>query len=87
MHFQPYNAAGPMLIFFRSMVGLPACPSVDVMVKPKTSEKNNNAQIIDRMSRAGRSHELNYFSTRWNTNGPNIPSFHCSIIPIVSEAN
>jgi hypothetical protein len=29
----------------------------------------------------------NYFSTRWNTNGPNIPSFHCSIIPIVSEAN
>ena len=27
------------------------------------------------------------FSNRWNTNGPNIPSFHCSIIPIVSEAN
>jgi hypothetical protein len=33
------------------------------------------------------SHEPYYFSTRWNTNGPNIPSFHCSIIPIVSEAN
>ena len=32
------------------------------------------------------SHEPYYFSTRWNTNGPNIPSFHCSIIPIVSEA-
>jgi hypothetical protein len=27
------------------------------------------------------------FSNRWNTNGPNIPLFHCSIIPIVSEAN
>ena len=28
------------------------------------------------------SHEPYYFSTRWNTDGPNIPSFHCSIIPI-----
>ena len=27
------------------------------------------------------------FSNRWNTNGPNIPSLHYSIIPIVSEAN
>jgi len=27
------------------------------------------------------------FSNSWNTNGPNIPSFHCSIIPIMSEAN
>jgi len=33
------------------------------------------------------SHEPYYFSTGWNTNGPNIPVFHCSIIPIVSEAN
>ena len=47
------------------------------MVIPKTSVKTNNAQIIDRVSRAmaGRSHEPYYFSTRWNTNGPNIPSF------------
>ncbi len=28
-----------------------------------------------------------YLPTRWNTKGPNIPSFHCFIIPIVSEAN
>ena len=28
------------------------------------------------------SHEPYYFSTRWSTNGPNLPSFHCSIIPI-----
>jgi len=27
------------------------------------------------------------FSNSWNTNGPNIPSFHCSIIPIMNEAN
>ena len=27
------------------------------------------------------SHEPYYFSTRWNTDVPNIPSFHCSIIP------
>jgi epoxyqueuosine reductase QueG len=26
------------------------------------------------------SDEPNYFSTRWNTNVPNIPSFNCSII-------
>jgi hypothetical protein len=34
-----------------------------------------------------RSHEPYYFSTKWNTNGSNVPSFHCSIIPIVSDAN
>jgi len=36
----------------------PATP-VDVMVIPRTSDKNNNAQINDRVSRAmaGRSHE------------------------------
>src|SRR5210317_1156777 len=27
-------------------------------------------------------HEPYYFSTRWNTNGPNIPLFHCSIVPL-----
>jgi hypothetical protein len=44
---------------------------------PKTSVKNNNAEIIDRVSRAmaGRSHEPCYFSNRWNTDDPNIPSF------------
>ena len=74
---------------FRSMVCLPACHAVDVKVIPRTSKENNNAQINDKVSRAmtGRSHEPYYFSTKWNTNGPNVPSFHCSIIPIVSEAN
>jgi hypothetical protein len=32
------------------------------------------------------SHEPYYFSTRWSTNGPNIPSFHCSIIPVHTTA-
>jgi hypothetical protein len=61
---------------------------VDAMVIPRTSEKNNNVQINDRVSRAmaGRSHEPYYFSTRWNTHGPNIPSFLCSIIPLDSES-
>jgi GNAT superfamily N-acetyltransferase len=35
---------------------------------------------------AGRSHEAYYFSTRWNTNGPNIPSFHYAL-RWMSEAN
>jgi hypothetical protein len=44
------------------------------------SKKSNNSQINGSVSRAmaGRSHESYYFSTRWNTNGPNIPSFHYS---------
>jgi hypothetical protein len=46
------------------------------MVIPRTPEKNTNAQITDRVSRAmaGRSHEPYYFSTRWNTNVSNILS-------------
>jgi len=57
---------------------------VDVMVIPRASEKSNNSQINGSVSRAmaGRSHESYYFSTRWNTNGPNIPSFHHSIVPL-----
>jgi hypothetical protein len=55
------------------------------MVIPRTSGKNNNAQTYDREAKAmaGRSHEPYYFSTRWNTGVPNIPLFHCSIIPVV----
>jgi hypothetical protein len=75
--------------FFDPWFVYPPATPVDAMVLPTTSGKNNNVQINDRVSRAmaGRSHEPYYFSTRWNTNGPNIPLFHCSIIPIVSEAN
>jgi hypothetical protein len=75
--------------FFDPWFVYPPATPVDVIVMPRTSGKDNNAQINDRVSKAmaGRSHEPYYFSTRWKTNGPNIPSFHCSIIPIVSEAN
>jgi hypothetical protein len=43
----------------------PATP-LDAMVIPRTSGKNNNVQINDRVSKAmvGRSHEPYYFSTR-----------------------
>jgi hypothetical protein len=70
--------------FFDPWIVYPPATPVDVMVIPRTFEKNNDAQINDRVSRAmaGRSHEQYYFSTRWNTNVPNIPSFHYSIIPV-----
>jgi hypothetical protein len=46
-------------MFFDPWLVYPPATPVDVMVIPRTSEKNNNAQINDRVSRAmaGRSHE------------------------------
>jgi len=60
---------------FDSWFVYPPATPVDAMVILKTSVENNRAQINDRVSRAmaGRSHEPYYFSTRWNSNGPNIP--------------
>jgi hypothetical protein len=86
---QTRSFLNPLLMFFRSMVGLPACHAGCCHGYAKNFWLNNNTQINVRGLRAmaGRSHQPYYFSTRWNTNGPNIPSFHRSIIPIVSEAN
>jgi hypothetical protein len=58
---------------------LPACHAGSCHGYTKNFRKNNNAQINDRVSRAmaGRSHEPYFFSTRWNTNGPNN-----SIVPL-----
>ena len=86
VHFQPYNAAGPSARSHRLLFALLACNWYSKTASCQTRSFLNPLLMFFR-SMVCLSHEPYYFSTRWNTNGPNIPSFHCSIIPIVSEAN
>jgi hypothetical protein len=83
MMAKTYNISVWIKAFDPWFVYPPAMP-VDVMVIPRASEKSINSQINGSVSRAmaGRFLEPYYFSTRWNTNGTNIPSFHHSIVPL-----
>jgi hypothetical protein len=62
------------MIFHIWFVYPPATP-VDVMVIPKTSEKNNNAELSSLRS------QLEYRIARFPLFIPNIPTFHYSIPP------